>query len=313
MRIVSTLCALLFASTALAQHDHSDHTTPPDTSNIPAKLKDAFASTDPVVLEARKNVVRELYFGLIHPAPIPVLTGIKSVENIFQKGVVQGRVAPLGAYTDFNSAYEYFYALGETALTHIAKIDFRSLIAGDDKVGVEVDLHVCRYPFQLCDLKTGENMFILKETGFFTFNEENRIISFDLVIPNLNAAMDQKPETHDAAIVQMCVGLTQLHQDPLTGKPVGGGTCTKYFDSPDDFPLDSRDQYGSSPFQNCVKFMHSIPFGSWSRANSNTVVCRQLHTLLTPHRPDDHCPHVSSSGGGKCVDQPYSVYFDKDY
>src|SRR5262249_27229683 len=65
-------------------------------------------------------------------------------------------------------------------------------------------------------------------------------------------------------------------------------------------------------FSNCVAFMHSIPYGSWNRANSNTVVCRQLHSLLTPLRPQVHCPHTSPTGGMTCVDFPYSSFYTTD-
>ena len=63
----------------------------------------------------------------------------------------------------------------------------------------------------------------------------------------------------------------------------------------------------------CVDFMHSIPYGSWDRANSNTAVCRQLHTLLAPYRPDIHCPHAGKTGGMMCVDFTYESFFDTEF
>jgi hypothetical protein len=66
----------------------------------------------------------------------------------------------------------------------------------------------------------------------------------------------------------------------------------------------------NTPYLNCMTFMHSIPFGSYTRANSNTFTCRSLHALLTPLRPDVHCAHVGFTGGGKCVDFPYESYYD---
>jgi hypothetical protein len=63
--------------------------------------------------------------------------------------------------------------------------------------------------------------------------------------------------------------------------------------------------------------MQTIPFGTWDRANSNTVVCRQFHSLLTIFRPDVHCPHASAAGGMPgmlvCVDFPYESFYDADY
>src|SRR6478735_2983340 len=166
MRLAMTLVTLFFGFQASAQHQHQ---TPPDTSKIPSNLKEAFSSADPMVQEIRKGVIKQLYNGLIHPAPIAVLSGEKPVTDIFQEGVVQGRVSPAGSYSDFTSAMEYFYALAETPITHVDDIQIRSLVASDDKVAVEVDLHFCRSPFN-CDTKqiAGPNVFTLKEMGFFT-------------------------------------------------------------------------------------------------------------------------------------------------
>jgi hypothetical protein len=66
-------------------------------------------------------------------------------------------------------------------------------------------------------------------------------------------------------------------------------------------------------FAACVAFMQSIPYGTWDRANSNTFVCRHLHSLTTPFRPDVHCPHCSPGGGGTCIDFTYDSFFDQEF
>jgi hypothetical protein len=304
-----------FAQTA-SNGMHQHHDQAPDTSMLDPKIVKAFSSDDPAVHEARKAVVKKLYEGLIHPNPIAVLNGTESVEDIFEKQVIQGRVVPAGSYNNFASATEYFYALAETPVQYVDKVTFKTLLAAEDKVAVRVDIHFCRLPFTDCDLNATNNdkVVTLTEEGFFTFNEFNRIISFDVIIPNLGAAFDVKDKkARDGQILQLCVGLTAIHQDTLSGKPVAGGTCTSTFDSPEDFPAADRSKYGKNAFINCVTFMHSLEYGSFNRANSNTFVCRQLHTLLTQYRPDEHCPHVSSTGGEKCVDWSYDSFYQKDF
>jgi hypothetical protein len=57
----------------------------------------------------------------------------------------------------------------------------------------------------------------------------------------------------------------------------------------------------------------SIPYGTWDQPEANTVVCRMLHSLITPIRPEVHCPHVSYFGGGECEDKPYSHFFESEF
>lgn len=75
MRITSGIFVLLFSASALAQHDHGPHGNRPDINHVPDHLKKAYSSTDPLVHEARKEVVKKLYNDLIHPGPLPVRQG----------------------------------------------------------------------------------------------------------------------------------------------------------------------------------------------------------------------------------------------
>lgn len=274
-----------------------------------------YATRDPHILALRESRVREIYNNLVYPTPIAILTGAQSVENIFEKTSVKGRVTPLGQFPDFQAVVEYFYALAVAPGSRVQNVRFRSVIAGDDRVASAVDIYFCRAPYENCDpnVPVSENAQTLTQVGFFQFNRENRIISMDLNILNLGAASDppNDPAVHAQAIQQICGALTVAHVEPTTGAVVNGGTCTTYFDSADDFAPGFA--LTPSPFLNCVNFMQSIPFGSWDRANSNSVTCRQLHTLLTAIDPDMHCPHASPGGGMTCVDSSYASYYDEDF
>ncbi len=279
-------------------------------------VKVACRTEDPEILKFRKNQIRALYEGLKFPGPIEVMKNPKIANHLFQEGYVRGRVTPLGTFTNFDGVVEYFYALAANPQTVVFDINIVSVIADEDQASVNVNLAFCkRTEVQTC----AETMTpyekkkeTLTETGYFVFNKENRIIYFDLIIPNLDASKDVSSKVEKAAsIAGICAFLTVGHVDPITGEQVKGGTCTKYFDNKEDFgDLAAFVAVNGAPFLNCVAFMSSIPFGSYSRANSNTFTCRQTHTLLTPLRPDYHCPHTAYDGGGKCVDFPYESYYD---
>jgi hypothetical protein len=231
--------------------------------------------------EVRADRIRELYNDLVFPTPSLILAGQKSVDNIFDSSV-RGRVTPVGHFHDEQAVNEYFFALASTPTSRVTQVTFQSLAASGTKVAVEVDIHFER---------TNAVAFTLRQTGFFTFNDRDHVVSFDLSILNLGAAVNPTSDAEREANIQgVCAVLT-----------LGGGghaaTCPgEYVD-----------------FADCLSFMHSIPYGTWDRANSNTAVCRQLHTLLTPYRPDVHCPHAGKTGGGACIDFSYASFFDEEF
>jgi hypothetical protein len=248
------------------------------SSGLASRVETAATRHDRV----RTRKIERLYANLVFPIPILILNGRISVENIFDPAV-RGRVTPVGQFEHSEAVSEYFFALASTPLSRVTDTTFHSLVAGGDKVAVEVDVH-------FKGARDGPS-FTLRQTGFFTFNEEDRVTSFDLTILNLGAAVNPKSDAEkDANIASVCQALT-----------VGVGRV------PATCPAEYAD------YADCVAFMHSIPYGTWDRANSNTAVCRQLHTLLTPYRPEVHCPHAGKTGGGMCVDMPYESFFEKEF
>ena len=232
--------------------------------------------------QAHVRKIQRLYRNLIFPIPTLILAGTISVENIFAPDV-HGRVTPVGQLHDPEAVNEYFFGLASTPMSRVSQVTFQSLVASGDLVAVEVDIQF---------RGSGETRdFKLRQTGFFTFNEEDRVKSFDLTILNLGAAVNPKSEAEKVAnIDSVCTALT-------VGVASLPATCPGEY----------------TDFADCVAFMKSIPYGSWDRANSNTAVCRQLHTLMTPYRPEVHCPHAGKTGGGMCVDFPYESFFETEF
>jgi hypothetical protein len=304
--------AILFAS-SLAFGQNSAFAIGPEESTCSDAIEVPCPSKDPNVLAFRKQQINQLYNELIYPGPREVLKDPNNASHIFQTGSIKGRVTPVGKFTDFAGVVEYFYALAMNPKGHVTSVSMKVLLADEDKVHVTVDLGFCNIG-QDCSKQTEKEKkrALLTETGIFQFNKQNKVIFFDLIIPNLGLSADipenQKLE-REKQIAGICAFLTIGHVDPITEKEVKGGTCTSFFDSQNDFGKGFI-AVPNAPFLNCMTFMHSIPFGSYNRANSNTFTCRSLHALLTPLRPDVHCAHVGFTGGGKCVDFPYESYYD---
>jgi len=235
----------------------------------------------------RADKILELYDDLIAPTPTLILTGQRSVADIFDV-TAMGRVTPAGEFHDHEAVNEYFFGLATTPTSHVTSTTMQSLAVSGDKVAVEVDIHFVR---------NDTTSFTLRQTGFFTFNDQDLVTSFDLAILNLGAAVNPHSVAEQEANIQgVCAVLTGLvPQQPATCPGTyPGGTAPQ--------------QFGA-----CVTFMHTIPYGTWDRANSNTVVCRQLHTLLTPFRPAVHCPHAGPTGGDACIDFTYESFFDHEF
>jgi hypothetical protein len=263
-------------------------------------LSEACATDNPEALELRRARIRELYNGLIYPFPQGVINGSVKVDHIFEQTHTRGRVTPAGHFPGFEAAVEYFYGLAGAPGLRVEKVTIESLISGEDKVAVEVHIFFCQLPDGGCDSTqaVGPSSFTLTQMGFFRFNYENKIVSFDLSILNMGAAVDPKNDAERLRTIQQTCALLTIGFG--TALPA---TCPTTFDDPQ--PLRA--------FENCMGFMRQIPYGTGNRANSDSFVCRQMHSLLTPIRPDVHCPHTSPLGGHTCVEHPYASFYDEEY
>ena len=265
-------------------------------------------------LKKRKAVIKSLYEELIYPAPKAVLADPNNANDIFEHSVIRGRVTPAGEYDDFEGAVEYFYGLALTPQSRVDGIKIRSIVASDAQVAIEVDLHFCQAPYTGCDpnIPHEGNNRTIRQTGFYTFNAYNKVISFDLAILNLGKYSDVYTEEEKTAnIIGVCTVLTTAHFNVVTEQVALGGTCRSDFDGAEDFAPGLPVVDGDA-MTNCVTFMKSIPYGTWDQAASNTFTCRALHSLLTPLRPI-HCAHTNYTGGGKCIEHPYADFFENEY
>ncbi|KAK5042891.1 hypothetical protein LTR84_012410 [Exophiala bonariae] len=53
----------------------------------------------------------------------------------------------------------------------------------------------------------------------------------------------------------------------------------------------------------CIEFLsQNVRLGTSYEFGMNTILCRSLHQLMVPLRPDVHCSHIGPTGGDMCVD-----------
>jgi hypothetical protein len=205
---------------------------------------------------------------------------------------LRGRVANLGTF-DTMVMQQYFYSVA--AVKPISEVRVISMTANRNVVSGRVDLIGTKGSL------TGDNPLLSGDVrisfiGNFYFNRENKIEGIDIVLVNAGEAFDvaySTPELKQLTIETDCK-IIQEH-------------CI--------------DDYVAFPsLEACVEYQSSIPFGSYNRTNSNSGVCRNLHTNLLAQSPIDvgarvHCMHVTYATDPRndmCIDFPYESYYTDD-
>lgn len=56
-------------------------------------------------------------------------------------------------------------------------------------------------------------------------------------------------------------------------------------------------------FDSCYAYLtEDVRLGSSYQLGMNTLLCRMVHQVMVPFRPDVHCSHIGPTGGAYCVD-----------
>jgi len=249
--------------------------------------------------ERLKAKVSRLYALTVWPNPIAVLSGQIKLDDVFHPDA-SARITPLGVYHGIVGVEEYFYGLPSSPQTNIRSINIPWIACEGLKVSVLVDF--------LFNSSTGIPAWTwnLTEHGLFTFNEAELVVNTEGVITNLGAIVNARDtEIQPGVVIPKAVvyegGIQGICALMTVGVPLPDGTFLP--------PTCTGPNKNYDSFEDCVQFMHSIPEGTWDRANSNTYTCRQLHSILTSWRPEVHCAHAGKTGGEKCRDFSYSSYY----
>lgn len=238
--------------------------------------------------ELLKQKVRDIYSSFIYPTPLLVLNGTVSVDNLFSPNV-KARFVPIGTFDTKDEVIDYFYGLSITHDTITVGYTLREMVADGATGTVIVVVDILHEDQAVIPFRR----YNLTSTTKFRFDDTNRVEVCETFIREFGRASDP-PQEHHTGLIQFMCG--RLLVDP--------GTCSDYAGDPGYY----------NDFDDCVDFLtNSVPFGTFDRANSNSVVCRLLYTIMSPHGPTLHCPSTGKTGGSKCVDVDYNDYYLQDY
>lgn len=278
----------------------------------------------PEVLAAQKcqrmmGKIQKLYETIVYPNPIAVIHNETLVSDIFDINNSKARISPLGAFPGFQGVVEYFYGLAALPTTQVVSVDVKKLScnATTGLVQSYVNLLFNTFDTNVPQFPT----YNLTQTGSFTFNLTTELVnSVDAVIWRLGQAEDISnkidPYTGINSRYLTTEAICQLTVYGIPELGVMNGTCLGPYDI-------WNNTMGLSRFDYCMLMLtdqilnpfnnKTIPFGSFNRADSNTVSCRTIHNILTIFRPEVHCPHVSPSGGDACKYFSYESFYQENY
>jgi len=236
------------------------------------------------------GVVRQLYESLVWPTPAIMMQ--QMVANQTHGGMWDlvdenafGRVDPAGEFTTRDGILEYFYGEVYLGPAQINQVWINKIFAHGNKVAVTVDM-------QFNWFTTFPNGSLLRtwnltQSGFFTFNDKNQILSMDIVIHNVGWAQGAP----DIDLPGLCNIILNVAHCDKTNDPAGFYT----------------------DIQDCISFMQTVDLGSYDNYRSNSQVCRQFHATLAIARPAVHCPHAGKTGAPYCVAHNYADYYSQQY
>ena len=218
--------------------------------------------------------------------------------NLFTPNV-KARITPFGDYYGINAVILYFFTL-KVQFFSIPKIVYKKRFCNADASQTSTVINYVRVPLS-GDIKAARNLSL---NVFHTFNSDNKIISIDSDFLQSGLAYGDPPELNPLYIQGICdltlYGTMNGKRYAPTGTCIGENSIW-------------HNNAKMSEHDYCMHVLNNdIPYGTFWKANSNTTVCRILHSHLSVYNPKVHCAHVSPSGGSMCIDWSYQSYFSNN-
>lgn len=192
---------------------------------------------------------------------------------------ITGRVTPLGNFYNFTQAFEYLFGFSGNPAYKYTAYNITDIFCSGNELYI-------RAVFTLEANQFIYGTFYEVYTGRYKFNDENLSEYVEAYIPDLGKLFVIPPAEQPDVTLELCEAV------------VATGLCNSIND-PTGYYTDVND---------CVAFMNSIDFGTFYQLSCDCVVCRIFHAVLAQYDPTAHCPHVGKTGGGKCIDTPYTQY-----
>jgi len=236
------------------------------------------------------GVVSQLYHSLVWPTPAIMMQ--QMITNQTHGGMWDlvddnafGRVDPAGEFTTKDGILEYFYGEVYLGVSQITNIWINKLFAHGNIVAVTVDMQFNW--FDKFPNGTLLRVWNLTQSGFFTFNDKNQILSMDIIIHNVGWAQGAP----DVDLPGLCNIILNVAHCDKTNDPNG------YY----------------KDIQDCIAFLQTVELGTYDIYRSNSIVCRQFHATLAIARPQVHCVHCGKTGIPYCVAHNYTDYYSQQY
>ena len=209
---------------------------------------------------------------------------------------VKARITPFGNFYGFNAVFLYFFTL-KVQYYNIVNLTTTKSFCNADTMQTALVVNYARVALANPDQATRN----LALNVFLTFDSLGLITSIDSDFLNPGLAYGAPPAFNDYNINGICT-LTLLGTIGTT-RYSPQGTCIGE-------NAIWKNNLNMTEMEYCLDTLTNVvPYGTFDRANSNTIVCRILHSHLSTYNPAVHCPHVSPSGGQMCIDWSYESYF----
>lgn len=233
-----------------------------------------------------EGIVNNLYTSLIWPTAGQLAQKVLANDltgNVFDDvdESVRGRADPL---YDFEGKKEFVvFHIGQIWLqvVKVNQIWVNKLVAQGNQVAFDIDVLFTRY-----ENATSSNVvyeFNLTHTGVITFNGQDKIISMDLTLRNVQLAVEEINPQNNATLQSVC------------GTILYAG-CGSY-----------------ASMQDCVDILYTKSFGTWDNIRDDSVFCRRFHATYALLTPALHCPATTSSGGDFCREHTRQERYSSTY
>ncbi|KAF3931350.1 hypothetical protein ABW19_dt0210360 [Dactylella cylindrospora] len=270
------------------------------------------------------KTIYQIYNFTIFPNQLPIIANaanpnIPQIAHLFSP-TVAGRIQDIGNFTNFRTSIEYFFGLApiprEPLFVAISGFDLTQFSTDCPEVAAST----VYFTISVADPAQpnfGKVITYLKQTGFWHFDDRGRVDYYDLYIPALqdfakiaNGADFDQELVQLLATKQICEGVTQACTGPnvqypaLLNLPIGSLISSLGLDKGVVKQLGLNTLNPAS--LNCFKQLIAKDFGTFDKLWADSVTCRIVHLILAVVDPEEHCPHVGPTGGGKCVDWSYT-------
>lgn len=230
------------------------------------------------------NTIKHIYNLTIFPNQVPIITlGSAAVPAGLFTANATGRISPVGNYTNFEDSIEYFFALPPLPISNKNSAAFtRFELAQFSSECPEVAASTVYLYASVVNASSPDNgklITILKQTGFWRFNDKGEVTNYDLALIEVDHFIEELTSTD--------------YNDPASQQELIHTTCNAQA-----LRCNGPNQVYES-IEQCIEILNQKDFGRYTNVWSDSVVCRSIHIVLTLTRPQHHCKHVGPTGGGK--------------